>query len=87
MSVWKRVNQGHDFIRMNNVEKVTKGCSVEKFLNEEFQNALTLVQTIHKYFTNLNKICKGIIKPDEKHLAVGYLLLNYKVSCQLYSGT
>ncbi|CAG9863949.1 unnamed protein product [Phyllotreta striolata] len=78
LSLWKKLNQGHDFIRVTNEKKSIGGCSVENFLHEEFHNAIAFVQIIHKHFTNLNKTCKGAMKPDETILSIGYSLLNHE---------
>ncbi|VEN39261.1 unnamed protein product [Callosobruchus maculatus] len=79
MSVWKKLNQGLDFIRTTPESKIAAGDSpLRIFLIEEFESALNLIHTIHKSLSNLKKMCKGGIIPDEKESSIGKSLLNYE---------
>ncbi|KAG5876642.1 hypothetical protein JTB14_012987 [Gonioctena quinquepunctata] len=79
--VWKTFDQTFPQ-RMPN-EKITgEKSAVEIFLNEEFGNALVLLQMIHKCFGSLKKTCKGLVAPDEMDLAVGSSLLNHETPRQ-----
>lgn len=78
MTLWKKINHGYDFIRMTNPPSEVKNSAVEMFIHEEFTNALKLLQTIHKCFATLNKVCKGLVTAEEEDLNIGYSLLNYK---------
>ncbi|XP_074038391.1 dynein cytoplasmic heavy chain beethoven [Leptinotarsa decemlineata] len=78
MNIWKKLNQGHDFIRMTSERKVESSSVVETFINEEFDNALLLLQMIHKCFGTLKKIYKGVVVPDGQDLEIGNSLLNYE---------
>lgn len=80
MNLWKKINHGHDFVRITVPLTEISKSSIEIFLNEEFKHGILLLQTIHKHFSVLNKVCKGLIIPLEKDLAIGYSLLNYEVS-------
>ena len=81
MIVWKKLNQGHDFVRMNLPGAASNSnSSVENFVSEEFQNGVRLIQKIHKCFAILNKICKGNAIPDDQDLIIGVSLIKYEVS-------
>ncbi|KAJ3658130.1 hypothetical protein Zmor_009888 [Zophobas morio] len=80
MIVWKKLNQGHDFVRMNLPGAASNSnSSVENFVSEEFQNGVRLIQKIHKCFAILNKICKGNAIPDDQDLIIGVSLIKYEV--------
>ncbi|XP_018579489.1 cytoplasmic dynein 2 heavy chain 1 [Anoplophora glabripennis] len=78
MNLWKKINHGHDFVRITVPSMDNSNSAVEIFLNEEFKYGVLLIQTIHKQFSVLNKACKGIVLPSEKDLSVGHSLLNYE---------
>lgn len=80
MNLWKKLNHGRDFVRATIPPVEINKSTMEIFLNEEFKCGVCLLQTIHKHFSTLNKICKGLVIPSENHLAIGYSLLNYEVS-------
>lgn len=79
MNLWKKINHGHDFVRTAVTVKDNSNSVTEIFLNEEFKYGVDLLQAIHKHFSVLNKVCKGIVIPSEKDLDVGHSLLNYQV--------
>nr|CAI5819726.1 unnamed protein product [Callosobruchus analis] len=75
----EEVESGLRFIRTPPESKIAAGDSpLRIFLIEEFDNALCLIHTIHKSLSNLKKICKGGIIPDEKESSIGKSLLNYE---------
>ncbi|CAH1986240.1 unnamed protein product [Acanthoscelides obtectus] len=79
MNLWKKLNQGLDFIRTTPDSNITASDPPLKiFLIEEFNNALNLIHMIHKNLSNLKKICKGGVTPEEKDSIVGKSLLKYE---------
>ncbi|KAL3266572.1 hypothetical protein HHI36_010736 [Cryptolaemus montrouzieri] len=76
--LWKKLNQGRDFVKMPPVEVKYSGSPISVFFEEEFQSAIYLIQKIHRCFTVLNRICKKIVTPEDRDLALGNYLLNYK---------
>lgn len=83
MILWKKLNQGHDFVRMALPNEAAKSTSIEAFINEEFYHAINLIQKIHKSFASLNKICKGSANPDDCDLVIGNALINYQVKMRI----
>ncbi|XP_015834463.1 cytoplasmic dynein 2 heavy chain 1 [Tribolium castaneum] len=79
MLLWKKLNQGYDFVRMNLPNEEAGKSPIEAFVNEEFYHAINLVQKIHKSFTGLNRICKGSAVPDDCDLTIGNSLINFQV--------
>lgn len=79
MTLWKKLNQGHDYIRMTIPTPINKGSSLEIFISEEYSEAISLIQQIHKCFATLNKITKGNIMAEEKDLSVANSLLCHQV--------
>lgn len=80
IGLWKKINQGLDFVRVVLVPEKNKKSIVETFIMEEFYECVDLVQKIHKNLAGLNKICKGLASTEEDDLYdLGNSLLNYKV--------
>ncbi|RZC33069.1 cytoplasmic dynein 2 heavy chain 1 [Asbolus verrucosus] len=79
MILWKKLNQGHDFVRMSLPNLTAKNSSIETFMAEEFLNSIHLIQKIHKNFAILNKICKGNTIPDDSDMIIGNSLISYQV--------
>ncbi|XP_056634261.1 cytoplasmic dynein 2 heavy chain 1 [Diorhabda sublineata] len=77
-SQWKKINKGHEFIRIDSEIQSEKENVIETFIQKEFVYAVELLQTIHKHFMLLNKMCKGVILPDEKSLLTCHSLLKYE---------
>lgn len=80
LSLWKKLNQGYDFIRVPHPICETKGSSVIIFVSEEYSKAIMLIQKIHKCFAILNKISKGTVAAEEKDLQLANDLLSQQVS-------
>ncbi|KAF5283232.1 hypothetical protein FQA39_LY17379 [Lamprigera yunnana] len=78
MVLWKKLNQGHDFVRASTPTPTTQKSLFANGLSEEYCYAIKLVKNIHKCFSVLNKIAKNSITSDDKHLLVAQELLAYK---------
>ncbi|KAH1018946.1 hypothetical protein HUJ05_006621 [Dendroctonus ponderosae] len=65
--LWKKVNQGHDFIRLSLPGGRKSASALESYVYEEYSKGVTLIQMIHKDFANFNKISKGLqeAEPNE----------------------
>lgn len=81
INLWKKVNQGQDFVKIT-----LKPFSVEpqqspitNFIQEEFYNAIVLIQKIHKNFTSLNRVLRASSLPDDKTAQLATSLLNQRV--------
>ncbi|XP_066245842.1 cytoplasmic dynein 2 heavy chain 1 [Euwallacea similis] len=79
-SLWKRLNQGHDFVRINLAEHTGNyETSIESFINDEFIRGVSLIQVIHKCFMHLNRILKGAEDPDENDLVLTKEILRNQI--------
>lgn len=83
MSLWKKLNHGFDFIKMEVPEVTLEESPISNFLSEEFKNSVHLIHTIHKNFAALNKVTKGSATPYDSDLLVGSSLTCYQVRIKL----
>ncbi|XP_076274081.1 dynein cytoplasmic heavy chain beethoven isoform X2 [Rhynchophorus ferrugineus] len=77
-SLWKKLNQGQDYIRLTSPNTASYDTAVESFIAEEYSLGLSLVHNIHKSLMSLNKISKGIIDADENDVHVMESLMYFK---------
>ncbi|XP_017783105.1 PREDICTED: cytoplasmic dynein 2 heavy chain 1 [Nicrophorus vespilloides] len=77
ISLWKKLNHEQEFLRLNPTQlQSASENSLIMFIQNEFQNAIILVQKIHRDFFILNKISKGFLTADEVDFDVAESLLN-----------
>ncbi|XP_050308267.1 LOW QUALITY PROTEIN: cytoplasmic dynein 2 heavy chain 1-like [Anthonomus grandis grandis] len=81
-SMWKKLNQGFDFIKLTLTEDYQGESAVGRFIFEEYTRGVTLIQTIHKCFTNLNKMSKGVAEAEESYVAIVRSILKSKTPKQ-----
>ncbi|KAL1506398.1 hypothetical protein ABEB36_005769 [Hypothenemus hampei] len=74
-NLWKRLNQGQDFIKQKFSEEIQSNSSLTRFILEEYQQGLCLIQRIHRDLTNLNKISKSIVEPNESDFLLATSML------------
>nr|XP_022905741.1 cytoplasmic dynein 2 heavy chain 1 [Onthophagus taurus] len=81
INLWKKLNQGQDFVKINlqHYRFKENDSPIINFLQEEFYNALVLIQIVHKDFTQLNRIIRSNTIPDNYNFKNGSLLLNLKI--------
>lgn len=80
MTLWKKLNQGQDYVRIIPPKPKTKSSSVVTFLLEEYCNGILLVQSIHKCFTTIKKIIKGNIRLEDEDFQLSNDLICHRVS-------
>ncbi|KAK9747094.1 SacI homology domain [Popillia japonica] len=81
INLWKKVNQGQDFVKINLKPNSlqSKQSPILSFIQEEFYNAVYLIQKIHKHFTSLNRLSRANCLPDDKTMVLATSLLNQQV--------
>ncbi|XP_030763708.1 cytoplasmic dynein 2 heavy chain 1 [Sitophilus oryzae] len=75
LSLWRKLNHGQDYIRLSIPEQTPYDSSIETYIAEEYCIGLRLIQTIHKSLTNLNKVAKGTVEPDENDVSIAESLI------------
>lgn len=83
MHLWKKLNQGHDFVKITIPIPTNNESSLLTFLSEEYSEGIQLVQHIHKCFSTLNRITKKtmVAEPKDLQLANELLTLQVKLKC------
>ncbi|KAI4463438.1 dynein heavy chain family protein [Holotrichia oblita] len=81
INLWKKLNQGQDFVKINLKPNLlqSKQSPIMSFIQEEFYNAVFLIQKIHKNFTSLNRLSRASCLPDDKTMILATSLLNQQV--------
>ncbi|GJQ81468.1 btv [Trypoxylus dichotomus] len=81
ITLWKKLNQGQDFVKIAFKPFVVnfEQSPILNFIQEEFHNAVFLIQKIHKNFTALNRLLRASTLPDDKTSELAISLLNQKV--------
>lgn len=75
MHLWKKLNQGHDFVKITIPIPTNNESSLLTFLSEEYSEGIQLVQHIHKCFSTLNRITKKTMVAEPKDLQLANELL------------
>lgn len=79
MSLWKKCNQGQEFVKMEIPEEDLSDSVIFDFIADEFRKAIILIHHIHKKFTSLSKIIKGAAIPDETDVSIANKLMSLEV--------
>lgn len=80
MSLWKKLNQGQDFIRNEIPHEQLSDSVILSFVADEFRKAIILIHLIHKSFTSLSKIFKGSGTPEDSDFCIATKLMSQEVS-------
>ncbi|KAF5303585.1 hypothetical protein FQR65_LT08186 [Abscondita terminalis] len=78
MMLWKKLNQGYDFIRTSTPTLSPQTSVFANFIYEEYYFAIALVKKIHKCFSILNRIAKSNVAADGKYLQLGHELIGHQ---------
>lgn len=85
-TLWKKVNQGHDFIRLSLPEERKSASALESYVFEEYLKGVTLIQMIHKCFANLNKVSKGLQEAEASQVLAANSLVQSQVRSSYTNG-
>lgn len=77
--LWRKLNQGLDFVKITVPEISTDNSPMKSFINNEFRDAIILLQTIHRDFTIIHKIIKGQTNYKEEDYNILKSLLKLQV--------
>lgn len=80
MSLWKKLNQGQDFLKIEIPEEQLSHSIILDFVADEFRKAIILIHSIHKNFSNLSKVLKGSTTPDETDVSIADKLMSQEAS-------
>lgn len=80
MSLWKKLNQGQDFIKSEVPQEELSDFLLFNFITDEFRKAITLIHVIHKSFSNLSRVIKGTGTPGDNDYSVATKLISQEVN-------
>lgn len=80
MSLWKKLNQGQEFIKIEIPQEQLCESVIVGFILDEFRKAIILIHVIHKSFTGLSKIIKGFGILDENSASVATKLMSHEAN-------
>lgn len=79
MSLWKKLNQSQEFIKMDVPHEELSDSIIFNFVLDEFRKAIILIHFIHKHFSNLSKAIKGSATPSVIDMGVANKLMSHEV--------
>lgn len=82
MSLWKKLNQGQDFVKVEIPGEVFSDSPILDFLTDEYRKAIALIHFIHKHFSNLSKVIKGTVTPEDSDVSIANALMSQQVKYQ-----
>lgn len=80
MSLWKKLNQGQDFIKNEVPHEQFSDSIILSFIADEFRKAIILIHFIHKSFTTLSRVIKGSGVPEDSDFCIATKLMSQEVS-------
>lgn len=80
MTLWKKLNQGQEFIKNDIPQEQLSDSVVVSFVMDEFRKGIILIHFIHKNFASFSKIIKGSGAPEENDISVATKLMSHEVN-------